>query len=445
MPAANGTSRDAAILFLACLVLAVGGVGCYDSLAHPGVASAQISADYHPTLMRPLPAPFAGRGILRILILGSDTRPHDKGRADTMMVMFINPATHRVAILNIPRDLRVAIPGHGTDKINHSYAFGGPDLSRRTVAGVIGEDITQYIHCDFDAFIKATDLVHGVDVDVPDVEGKGRGMNYDDNWGNLHCHLKPGFQHLNGTQAIGFVRYRHGDSDFNRTERQGQFMRAVFEQKLKVTNLPSLLSATSYVVRRLDTNVSWRDTVDLLRVAREMKHEDLLTVSIPIIDQMIGGIYYAGFDENKLREILSTIQGHLNGVSGAVAPALAAVTGAKVGTDAPTAPAATDATGAAAPATIVVLNASGAQGLAKRVAKQLTVKGWTIARTGNTPGKAVPTSHVEYPEGARDIAKRLAGDVGLPPRAVRPAAVGVAEVRVVLGRDMSGGHQAKGG
>ncbi len=441
MPTSSGGTRDAAVLFLAAIVLAVGAVGCYDSLAHPGVASSQVSADYHPTLTRPLPEPFAGRGVLRILILGSDTRPHDKGRADTMMVLYLNPATHRVAILNIPRDLRVPIPGHGEDKINHSYAFGGPELSSRTVEGLLGAEIPQYIHCDFDAFVKATDLLHGVDIDVPDVEGKGRGMNYDDNWGNLHCHLKPGFQHLNGTQAIGFVRYRHGDSDFNRTERQAQFLRAVFEQKLKVVNLPSLLSATSYVVRRLDTNVSWRDTVDLLRVARAMKRDDLLTVSIPIIDEKLGGIYYAGYNESKFREILSTIDAFLSGAGGAGAPLTAGGTGATTG--ATTGPATGDTTGA--PATIAVLNASGVQGAAKRIATQLTGKGWTIARTGNTPGKASPTSRVEYPRGARDIAERLAGDIGLKARAVRPAAAGVAEVRIVIGRDMSGGPRAKGG
>ncbi len=443
MPTAKGSSRDVAIFFLAAIVVAVGAVGCYDSLAHPGFASSQVSADYHPTLTRPLPEPFAGRGVIRILILGSDTRPHDKGRADTMMVMFLNPTTHRVGILNIPRDLRVAIPGHGTDKINHSYAFGGPDLSRRTCESTFGLEIPLYMHCDFDAFIKATDLLHGVDIDVPDVEGHGRGMNYDDNWGQLHCHLKPGFQHLNGTQAIGFVRYRHGDSDFYRTQRQAQFMRAIFEQKLKVVNLPSLLGATSYVIRRLDTNVSWRDTVDLLRVAREMKHDDLMTVSIPIIDQMIGGIYYAGFDENKVREILTSLETFINTASPTTTPGAAKVAGAPGA-----APGGTDdngATTAAAPVTnIAVLNASGVPGLAKRVAKQLTTKGWTIARTGNTP-VAAPTSHVEYPQGAEDTATRLATDLGLKTRAVRPAAVGVAEVRVVIGRDMSGGHQAKGG
>jgi LCP family protein required for cell wall assembly len=437
----NGSTRDAAVLFLAAIIVAVGGVGCYDSLAHPGAASAQVSADYHPNLLRPLPEPFAGQGIIRILVLGSDTRPHDKGRADTMMVLFLNPPLHRAAILNIPRDLRVAIPGHGTDKINHSYAFGGPDLSRRTVEGLIGQDIPYYVHCDFSAFVKATDLLGGVDINVPDVEGKGRGMNYDDNWGNLHCHLKPGFQHLDGTQAMGFVRYRHGDSDFNRTERQAQFMRAIFEQKLKVYNLPALLRTTGYVLRRLDTNLSWRDTVDLLRVARSMKPADLLTESIPIIDEMIGGIYYAGYNETKFRELLDSIDTHINTAGTQEAPE---TTPAKPGS--PGEQAAPGTTVAAAPeATIAVLNACGVRGIAGRVAKQLEGKGWTIARTGNASGKASPTSSIEYPDGAKDVAERLAGDLGIATRDVRPGGVGVEEVRVLIGRDLGASSQTKGG
>lgn len=417
MHTGNGSAGDAAVLFLAAMVVAVGAVGCYDSIAHPGAASRQVAQDYHPTLTRPLPEPFAGRGVVRILLLGSDTRPHDKGRADTMMVLFLNPRLHRVAIVNIPRDLRVTIPGRGEDKINHSYAYGGPDLSRRTCEALFGVDIPHYIHCDFTAFVKATDMLGGVDIDVPDVEGHGRGMNYDDNWGNLHCHLKPGFQHLDGTQAIGFVRYRHGDNDFMRTKRQSQFLRAIFEQKLKVTNLPALLRTTSYVLRRLDTNVSWRDTVDLLRLSRAMQPGDLMTESVQIGDEMLGGVYYARLLETPFRETMAKVEAHLSG--------------AGTGEGGPNTP-------------IAILNASGVQGIAKRVAKDLEAKGWTITRTGNAAGGATPRSRIEYPQGSDEIARRLADDLGIAPQAVRPAAAGLAELRVVLGRDYSAG-QSKGG
>ncbi|MCX7598822.1 MAG: LCP family protein, partial [Armatimonadetes bacterium] len=178
---------DAVIAFLAAAVVTVGAVGCYDSIANPGVASRTGGA--HPSLIHPLPEPFGGAEVVRVLLVGSDTRPHDKGRADTIMVLILNPRLRRAALVSIPRDLRVHIPGHGVDKVNHSYAYGGPELTRRTAEQLLGFEIPLYVHCDFDTFVKAVDILGGVDIEVPDVEGRGRGMNYDDNWGNLHIHL----------------------------------------------------------------------------------------------------------------------------------------------------------------------------------------------------------------------------------------------------------------
>ncbi|MBC7286915.1 MAG: LCP family protein, partial [Armatimonadetes bacterium] len=299
---------DALVVAMAVLVVAVGLAGCYDSIAHPTAHSKSSSADYRPTLTRPLPEPFAGHDEVRILLLGSDTRPHDVGRADTIMVAFLNPRLKRAAIVSIPRDLRIYVPGHGVTKINHSYAYGGPELTRRTVEELFGVEIPWYVRIDFDTFVKAVDLLGGVDLEVPDVEGHGRGMNYDDNWGNLHIHLTPGWHHLNGYEAMGFVRYRHGDSDFQRTKRQQQFIRAVLAQKVKLANLPALLRAGSYVLRQLDTNLTWREVVDLLRIARDMNATDLLTATVPISDLWLGGIYYAGLRESAFRELMAEVR-----------------------------------------------------------------------------------------------------------------------------------------
>jgi LCP family protein required for cell wall assembly len=330
------------------------------------------------------------------------------------MVLMISPRNHRGAIVSIPRDLRVEIPGHRADKINHSYAFGGSDLSRRTVEGVLGVPIPYYIRCDFATFVKAADLLGGVDVEVHDVEGKGRGMNYDDNWGNLHIHLTPGWHHLNGYEAMGFVRYRHGDTDTMRTKRQQQFMRAVLEQKVRVTNLPSLLRAGSVVLRELDTNASWRDAVDLLRVGKGMSSTDLLTETIAIRDEKIGGIYYAGLLEDQFRELTAKVDAHLSGQG-------------------------------AGEAALVVLNATGVQGVAYRATRRLEHVGWTVARTGTAEGGQEEATRIEYPEGAQATADRLAHDLGLPGVQVVPAQPGQAELRVVLGRDYTDHGNHKGG
>ncbi len=395
---------DGLSVLLAAVVLVLGAVGCYDSLAHPAAGSKRLAASYHPTLSRPLPEPFAGRDIVRVLIMGSDTRPHDVGRADTIMVLFVNPRLPRAAIVSIPRDLRVHIPGHGTDKINHSYAYGGVELTRHTVEELLGVEIPYYVRCDFDTFVKAVDLLGGVDIEVPDVEGNGRGMNYDDNWGNLHIHLKPGLQHLDGYQAMGFVRYRHGDSDFQRTKRQQEFLRALLAQKLKVKNLPQLLRAASFIVANLDTNISWRDAVDFLRVAKNLKPADLFTETIPIRDMTIGGIYYAGLRESAFRELMSRVRAHLAGASG----------------EAPE---------------VVVLNGCGVAGIARQASQRLESSGWTVRETGNADSYDYERSVVEYPPGAEGAAERIAQELDIEQPRLTPNEAGLDSIRVILGHD----------
>ncbi len=385
------------------MVLLVGAVGCHDSISHPSAGSRQFGGDYHPTLTRPLPEPFAGRSVVRVVLLGSDTRPHDVGRADTLMVLLINPPLARAAIVSIPRDLRVSIPGHHLDKINHSYAFGGVELTRQTVEELFDFDVPYYVRCDFDTFVKAVDLLGGVDVEVADVEGGGRGMNYDDNWGNLHIHLTPGMHHLNGYEAMGFVRYRHGDSDVCRTKRQQEFIRALLSQKLKVGNLPSLLRAASYVLKNLDTNLSWREVVDLLRITKAVSPADLKTETVPITDTMIGGIYYASLRESAFQEMMAGIRAHLRG-------------------------------GETAQLAVTVLNGSGIAGAAARTATKLENKGWTVESTGNAESYDDEGSRIEYPPGAGESAEHLAEDLGLDPSSLAENPNGVEGLRVIIGR-----------
>ncbi|MCX7597988.1 MAG: LCP family protein, partial [Armatimonadetes bacterium] len=271
-----------------------------------------------------------------------------------------------------------------------------------------------YVHCDFDTFVKAVDILGGVDIEVPDVEGRGRGMNYDDNWGNLHIHLKPGWQHLDGYQAMGFVRYRHGDSDIMRSRRQQQFVRAVLEQKVKVQNLPALLRAGSYVLRRLDTNVSWRDAVDFLRVAKSMTATDLMTETLPVRDTRIGGVYYAELIEDKFHELMEQVENHLSGALINQPP-------------------------------VVVLNGSSLRGAASAAAKRLERHGWTIARIGNADATNVPRCRIEYPEGNRDLAEKLAYDLGQRDVEVVQSQPGQTEIRVIIGQDFPGYNSHQGG
>jgi len=173
------------------------------------------------------------------LLLGSDARYGDKTlkikpRSDTIMLARVDPKARRIAVMSIPRDLKVAIPGAGTGKINSAYEIGGP---RKTVATIkrlfkdAGEEfpINNVINVNFGGFRRAVNYVGGVYVDVDR-------RYYNDNTtaapGEAYATIdvQPGYQRLKGQDALDYVRYRHGDNDFFRATRQQDFLRQISHQ-----------------------------------------------------------------------------------------------------------------------------------------------------------------------------------------------------------------------
>ena len=403
------TTKDFLIYFMATLIVAAGGFGIYDDVA---VSAGGLAAnDTGQTRLASLPPPFAGASRLRLVLMGADDRPGEVGRSDTLMVLWLNPSQNRGAIMSIPRDLRCDIPGHGSTKVNHSYAYGGPKLTLETVQLLLGVPLDGYLKVNFEGFVKAVDTLGGVDLLVRDVEGRGRGMNYDDNWGHLHVHLTPGMHHMDGMTAMGFCRYRKsnygglGDGDLGRAERQQQFLRAVLEQKLRVTNLPALMRASSEIMGCLDTSLSWRECADLARVLKGMASTDLKTVTIPVTDAMEGGIYYSHLLPDAFSRMLDDIDDHLSGQPVALRA-------------------------------VVVKDGTQQAGVAAAAAKLLTEAGFTIV-TSQPTTKAVATTKVLYPAGQKDMATAAALALGAGEAeelGEEPPAT-AANLQVILGAD----------
>jgi LCP family protein required for cell wall assembly len=174
------------------------------------------------------------------LILGSDARYADrtlkiKPRSDTIMLARIDPDEKRIAVMSIPRDLKVQIPGAGTGKINAAYEIGGPRKTVSTIKRLFrdatGEDfpINNVVNVNFGGFRRAVNYVGGVYVDVDrryynDNSTAGPGENY------ATIDVQPGYQQLKGKDALDYVRYRHGDNDFFRATRQQDFLRQISHQ-----------------------------------------------------------------------------------------------------------------------------------------------------------------------------------------------------------------------
>jgi polyisoprenyl-teichoic acid--peptidoglycan teichoic acid transferase len=175
-----------------------------------------------------------------ILVLGTDEGPGREGpfRTDAMMIVRADPDEHRIALLAIPRDLRVEIPNRGVDKVNAAYAYGGSTLAVTTVQRLVGEGlpINHVVVMNFDDFRGVIDALGGVTLNV---EKRILSNKFDcprsteaqcDRWKGYR--FRRGEQEMNGRRALIYARIRQNqldpsESDFTRGERQQQVLQAV--------------------------------------------------------------------------------------------------------------------------------------------------------------------------------------------------------------------------
>ncbi len=209
-----------------------------------GGLTGDFTADWRPSVQ------FPGRNTINVLVLGSDHDYDNKarvmkthGRSDSILIAHIDFARGTIGALTIPRDTAINIPGRrGLHKINAAHAFGGPELTIETIRQAFGIPIDGYITIDTLGFVKVVDALGGIDLTVE------KRLKYDDNWGKLHINLYPGYQHLTGYQAMGYVRMRHSDSDEMRSKRQHNFL-MVLRDKIKslegFRRLPAVMDAVS--------------------------------------------------------------------------------------------------------------------------------------------------------------------------------------------------------
>ncbi|MDF2565905.1 MAG: cell envelope-related transcriptional attenuator [Massilibacillus sp.] len=245
---------------------------------------------------------------MTVMIMGVDSRADDVGRSDTLMVATVDPNKKEAALLSIPRDTRVKIAGHGYDKINHAYAFGGHKLSKDTVEGLIGVPIDYYILIDIKAFSRIIDAIGGVDIDVE------KRMYYEDPYDDSEGHplvinLRPGMQHMNGETAIQYVRYRDEEGDLGRITRQQKFMKAVLDKLATpsiITKLPTLIQEISSAVK---TDMSVSKMISLAGIVKDAKEKGLKTTMVPGKPAYIDDISYWLPDVVALRQALAETLG----------------------------------------------------------------------------------------------------------------------------------------
>lgn len=241
-----------------------------------------------------------------VMIMGVDERVDDVGRSDTLMLATVDPKKRSASLLSIPRDTRVHVPGYGYDKINVAYALGGHQLTQDTVEEFLDTPVEHYILIKVPAFKRIIDAIGGVDIDVE------KRMYYVDEWdddGGLYIDLQPGWQHMDGKTAITYVRYRDEDGDIGRIGRQQKFMQAVMDQALSPGIIPRLPAIIREVMSSVETDLSFRQLLELAGALKEAQIGGLQTKMIAGRPLYIDEISYWIPDLYETREDMADMLG----------------------------------------------------------------------------------------------------------------------------------------
>ncbi|WP_293131090.1 LCP family protein [Okeania sp. SIO3I5] len=200
-----------------------------------------------------------------------------KGLSDTMLLVRFDPKDQKLTLLSIPRDTRTYVEERGLTKINAANYYGGPAKSAKAVSELLGGvGIDRYIRVNVQGVEKLIDALGGVKVHVP------QDMKYQDDSQHLYINLKEGEQHLNGDQALQFMRFRYDNlGDIGRVQRQQLLMRAFMEQSVNVKTLSRLPKILSVIQSHIDTNLSVEELVALMNFATKIERSNVQMLMVP--------------------------------------------------------------------------------------------------------------------------------------------------------------------
>ena len=202
--------------------------------------------------------------VINILLIGADKRQElgseTWGRSDTVMIATIDNKHNCLKLTSLMRDMDVYIPEYGNHKFNAAYAFGGPELLYKTIAYNFGVSLDGYAEVDFDAFRQIINKIGGVEIEI--TEGEAQYLNTTNYIkGKKNRNLVPGWNKMNGAQALGYCRIRaraniNGtNNDQGRTERQRMVMKAAFE-KVKKMPMSKWQDIINVVMPNVTTDIS---------------------------------------------------------------------------------------------------------------------------------------------------------------------------------------------
>ena len=247
--------------------------------------------------------------ITNIALFGVDTSDGSTGRSDSIMIATVDTDHNKLKLTSIMRDSYVYIEGYGNDKINHAYAYGGPELAIRTINENFGLNIEDFVSVNFSSLPKVINILGGIDIEI--TEDELQYINkYIDNInakeGTSSPHISyAGVQHLDGTQALAYSRIRYtSGGDYKRTERQRTVLNALFN-KLSSTSIGSMNSLVNEILPYVQTSLNTTDILSLgtkiLNIGGSLE-QDRFPRDGYGQGEMINGVYYLTFDIETIKQ-----------------------------------------------------------------------------------------------------------------------------------------------
>ncbi len=353
---------------------------------------------------------------VNILVIGGDGAPNRQGvRSDTLIVLRLDPQTRTVSMLSVPRDELVQIPGYGQNKINAAFSYGGVRLCLQVVKQYLGIPINDFVYVDFTGF---QDVVNKLGGAYLMIDTRYYNNTATDDWSSID--IQPGYQRLDGAQALAFVRFRHDQNgDFTRILRQQMFLRALKRQIASsgtLSSFPRLLSAAATMSHYLVSDIaSLAQLYRLVSLVAAVDTSHIYQTSVAGSTPTIGGIDYVVSTPAQIKTAVQELYRPVGVRTQATA-------GSGGSASVPQLPASKIA--------VAVLNGSGRGGVAGRTVTRLRRAGYRATDGGNAASFSFTTTVVSCDPASLAVARRLAAQ--LAPARVQLLAATAARGRVTV-------------
>jgi polyisoprenyl-teichoic acid--peptidoglycan teichoic acid transferase len=399
----------------------------------------------------PTPQQVFGKSNLLVLVEGLDYDYDEKdeeyssdSRSDVIWAVNLDFPNKRIYELSIPRDMIATMPNGTQEKINAAQSEGGVKEARSVIAGWLGvSGFDRYIVLRIDATQAFITALGGVDVDVKSSDClryktgcTNETLDYDDNWGHLHIHLKEGMQHLNGPQAVGYMRFREDwCSDPCRIMRQQQVLRALTDRmrRDRVNTFLHLGELLAVFRKYVQTDFTDSELISLATYYQGVSSSAIVSAQVPYtadVNLPNEGDSLVPDTTERARLVAKMLMPPPSAIPSPDALALAAIPASTLRVD--------------------VENGSGVAGAARRVADMLRQAGFTIGNVGDADRSDYTATEIREHSSVTFAGARVREALPLPLRDVAvvpdspplgaspaPSATASSDVTVIVGSDLA--------